>query len=233
MEESIVIEKLVSFGLTRQEAMIYLELVKNRELTGYEVAKATGISRSNVYNALSGLTDKGAAYVMEGTATKYIAVPVMEFCDNAMRKLQSDAQYLSQHMPKKQITTQGYISIQGFNHIMDKIFTMMESCEKRLYLAASCEFLEQLQPVLEETIRRGIKAVIITDSGYKIKNAVIYQTNMEKGQVRFITDSSFVLTGEVTGKNEDTCLYSGQENLVTVFKEALRDKITLIELGKR
>ena len=67
------------FGLSRQEAAIYLCLLKNEELTGYEVAKLTGISRSNVYNVLASLVEHGAAYVMEGTSSKYLAVALPEF----------------------------------------------------------------------------------------------------------------------------------------------------------
>lgn len=68
MDEMSYVEKLMMFGLTRQEASIYLCLNRNGTLTGYEAAKLTGISRSNVYNALAGLTEKGAAYLMKGQA---------------------------------------------------------------------------------------------------------------------------------------------------------------------
>ena len=44
MEEAAIIEQLILFGLSRQEAAIYLCLLQNEELTGYEVAKLTGIS---------------------------------------------------------------------------------------------------------------------------------------------------------------------------------------------
>ena len=42
MEEAAIIEQLILFGLSRQEAVIYLCLLQNEELTGYEVAKLTG-----------------------------------------------------------------------------------------------------------------------------------------------------------------------------------------------
>ena len=82
MEETAIIEQLILFGLSRQEAVIYLCLLQNEELTGYEVAKLTGISRSNVYNGLASLVEHGAAYVIEGSASKYLAVSLEEFCDN-------------------------------------------------------------------------------------------------------------------------------------------------------
>ena len=43
-------------------------------------------------------------------------------------------------------------------------------------------------------------------------------------------DSEYILTGTVTGKSSDTCLYSGQKNFVRVFKDAMRNEIALIRL---
>ena len=50
-----IVERLMHFNLTRQEATLYLLLIKAGRLTGYEAAKQTGISRSNTYTALAGL----------------------------------------------------------------------------------------------------------------------------------------------------------------------------------
>lgn len=76
MEENLILDKLVQFGLTRQEANIYLCLYQNGELTGYEVAKMTGISRSNVYGGLSDLTDKGAAFWCKEVRTAMWQLPL-------------------------------------------------------------------------------------------------------------------------------------------------------------
>ena len=59
----VLTEKLVQFGLTRQEATIYMCLLRSKDLSGYEVSKLTGISRSNVYSALAALVDEGAASI--------------------------------------------------------------------------------------------------------------------------------------------------------------------------
>ena len=57
------IDIVLEFGLTRQEATLYEAMLLHGELTGYEAAKLTGISRSNTYNALAGLVEKGAAHI--------------------------------------------------------------------------------------------------------------------------------------------------------------------------
>ena len=64
LEQVSFTERLMDFGLTRQEANIYQCLLTEGKVTGYEVAKQTGISRSNAYNSLANMTEKGAAYLV-------------------------------------------------------------------------------------------------------------------------------------------------------------------------
>lgn len=65
------VERLMEFGLTRHEASLYILLTLEGSLNGYEAAKQSGISRSNAYNALAGLVDKGAAYIQEEDTVRY------------------------------------------------------------------------------------------------------------------------------------------------------------------
>ena len=113
MEESAIIERLMHFGLSRQDAIVYLCLLKSGELSGYEVAKLTSISRSNVYSTLSGLVEHGAAYLIEGSTSKYVAVPIEDFCDDHISKLQTDKDYLKSYGPKQTKSVEGYVTIEG------------------------------------------------------------------------------------------------------------------------
>ena len=119
MEEAAFIDRLLLFGLGRQEAALYFCLLKNEELTGYEVAKLTGISRSNVYNGLAALVEHGAAYVMEGNPSRYVAVPLEEFCDNRIRYLEEIKAVLESNVPKRSVGSDGYITVEGYGHICD------------------------------------------------------------------------------------------------------------------
>ncbi len=241
MEESVIVGKLIEFGLTRQEAVIYLCLFQNGELTGYEVAKQTGISRSNVYSALAGLVEKGAAYVLEGNASKYIPVSVEEFCDNKIRSLNERKKYLVENIPQISKASEGYITIEGYKHICDKIHHMFQNAKQRIYLSASSKVVLQWEKELKELAERKIKVVLITDKQIEIEGSILYLSKhsdtdgeeagaSEGEQLRLIIDSAYVLTGEISGEDGDTCLYCGQKNFVNVFKEALRNEIRLIEL---
>ena len=251
MDNVTIIEKLLLFGLSRQEATIYICLLKNSELTGYEVAKLTGISRSNVYNGLAALVEHGAAYVKEGASTKYVAVPLGEFCDNYIRYLQGVQVYLMLNEPKRIVNTDGYITIEGKRHICDKIHNMLSGAEKRIYFSANSSFLEKWLEEIESLIKRSIKVVLISDKMPECflqagmnDDITFYlalpdeeQENSfcdREKQIRLIIDSEYVLTGEFAGSDSDTCLYSAQKNFVTVIKDAMRNEMELIKIkGKK
>lgn len=241
MGDSTIVDKLIEFGLTRQEAVIYVCLFQNGELTGYEVAKQTGISRSNVYSTLAGLVEKGAAYVLEGNASKYTPVAIAEFCDNKMRILEAGKKYLVENIPQMNVVSEGYITIEGYRHICDKIHHMLKNAKQRIYLSASYHVIRQWEKELKELAEKNIKVVLITDKEIEIKGSILYLSRDlkfskddsdigGKEQLRLIIDSEYVLTGELSGEDSDTCLYCGQRNFVNVFKEALRNEIKLIEL---
>ena len=221
-------DDLTFFGLTRQEAVIYSTLLSHGEMTGYEVSKETGISRSNVYAALSNLADKGAAYLIQGDSTKYLPVDVQTFTSNVLKDLQQKADYIKEHAPQKQIETDGYITIIGSKNIQNKLLDMIKETRVRLYISASARIVDAYEEELTELVNAGKKVVIMTDSNYNLDGAIVYHTDPEPGQLRVIIDSTYVMTGELTGSDDDSCLYSGQKNLVTVMKEALKNKIVIL-----
>ena len=221
---------LTHFGLTQQEAKLYLALFTQGGLTGYEAAKVTGISRSNAYSALSGLVAKGAARIVEGAAAHYIPVPVEEFCNNCIYSLQKDAQELKHLQPKCKPDSQGYITIAGEKHIFLKMRNLLQGANERVYASMSAELMKLILPELNNMVNRGLKVVIITDRPLDLPGATVYCTEKKQNQIRLIVDSASVLTGDLDDGENSTCLYSKKDNLVSLFKEALKNEIRLIEL---
>ena len=233
MKEAALIDKLMLFGLTRQEALIYLCLAANAELSGYEVSKVTGISRSNVYNSLANLVDEGAAYLIEGGTNKYIAVDIEEFCENKIRHMQKAKDELVRDMPQVGNSCDGYITISSHTHIMDRIHYMLRHVQYRVYISMPLEFLDKLREDIELLIKQNKKVVLLINGDSAFEGAIIHKTDKDEKQIRLIVDSEYVLTGDMSGDAADICLYSGQKNFVSVFKESLRNEIKLIELTKK
>ena len=226
-------DALMCFGLTRQESTIYLTLLSDGALTGYEVAKRTGMSRSNTYTALACLVDKGAARLVEGTPVRYMPVAAEEFGDNKIKNLQRMKRLLLEQIPVRTEAMEGYITIRSDGHISDKIRYMLEHALYRVYVSGENHVVDAYREILERRAAEGLKVVIITNPPYKLDNARIYLADRKPGQVGVIVDSSTVLTGDVGNGEQSSCLYSGKKNLVDLFKDSLSNEIKIIELTGR
>lgn len=202
------------------------------ELNGYEVSKLTGISRSNAYNALAGLVEKGAAYIIEGNAILYTPVNIEEFCENKIRYLQNSKDKLINSIPERRKESDGYITIKSEKHIVDKMKNMLSSAKERVYLSLSNIRLDEVLQEIEILRDKGIKIVIITNPPYEFNGAKVYHSYKKDDQIRLIVDSKDVLTGVIRDVNNSTCLYSSNNNLVEVFKEALANEIKILEINK-
>lgn len=230
MDENKAIEYLMHFGLSRQEATVYLRLLEGGKQTGYEIARDTGISRSNVYASLAALVEKGAAYLVEEDAKRYIPVSTQEYCGNRIRRMEEEQKWLNVNLPDEKKEEDGYITIDGREHISDKIHNLLSSVEERVYLSCSGVCLEQLKDQLKELTQKGKKVVLVTDHPFDLPNAIIYVTREKGNQIGLITDSKYVLSGEYGQDSMNTCVYSGQRNFVTLFKTALANEIELIKI---
>lgn len=228
-----LIEGLTHFNLTKQEATLYVLLLKEGYLTGYEAAKQTGISRSNTYTALAGLVEKGAAYVLEeGKVTRYTPVAPEEFCTNKIDRLQEIKQKVLSQLPVLKSDAEGYITIKGELEIINKLKNTVRQAEARIYVSANKRVMELLKSELIDALNRGLKVVIISDKQFTLPQAICYDTEKQNEQIRLIADSQTVVTGDLEDEENSTCLYSCKRNLVDLFKDALKNEIKLIELQK-
>ena len=143
-----MLERLTEFGLTRQEAAIYMLLYANPNVTGYEIAKLAGISRSNAYASLSSLTDKGAARLIEGMPNRYSPVQVNEFCGNKIRSLQKHMSYIAANIPNDpDPASEGYLTIQGEQNIIDTAVNMLLQTTMRVYMSLSDSITELFEEI--------------------------------------------------------------------------------------
>jgi HTH-type transcriptional regulator, sugar sensing transcriptional regulator len=229
---------LMEFGLTRQEATLYLCLLASGDQNGYELAKRTGISRSNTYTGLSGLVEKGAAWTIEGETVRYRAVPGAEFTGNRLRQWQRNQKELLSSLPSLRSKSGSYITVRGKAAILDRLHNLVTQTHERLYLSLDHELIESLIPELAILNDRGCKLVLLsTPKGCEMiskicSKAAVHISNPAPGQIRLIVDSLHVMTGEINEAGESSCLYSDHHNLIELFKSSLKNEIRLALLQK-
>jgi HTH-type transcriptional regulator, sugar sensing transcriptional regulator len=232
------INLLTEFGLTRLEATLYLSLLSEGDQNGYELAKRTGISRSNAYTGLAGLVEKGAAWTLEGETIRYRAVPGSEFTGNRLRRWAQIQKELLPLLPILRNKSGSYVTVRGKAAILDCMQNLVTGTRERLYLSLSRSILDSLIPELAILSKRGCKLVILSDpagcelAAKNCSKAAIHSSDPGAGQIRIIVDSQHVMTGEISETGESSCLYSDHPNLVELFKSSLKNEIRLAALEK-
>lgn len=225
-----LIDALVKVGFTRHESLLYLTLCKEGELSGYEAAKLSGISRSNAYLALAGLVEKGGAYRSESETVRYAPVAAEEFVANLRREFGRIIDFLKENLPEREQSKDFFLTISGMKTVVDKIKNMIEQAESRLYLSLDRPELNLVAVELMEAIRRDLKVVIMTDEPWEVAGCNVYCRTNHPGQIRLIADSEVVLTGELSLGGSAQCIYSKNKNLVQLIKDSLTNEMKLIGL---
>lgn len=151
-----LINMLVKYDLTPNQAKVYLFLSKMGVKTASEISKALKIPRTETYHLLSILQQKGVIFAVFGKPTKFNSVVIEESLDilihneqNRINELETDTVNLIRLW--KIIPTYGqnenesqdnkFQSLQGRNSILVKLEQMIkESKENILVLGTSTDF---------------------------------------------------------------------------------------------
>lgn len=224
----MLLSALKKIGLTQQEAIIYIYLCKYGDVTGYEVAKHTGISRSNAYAALSSLLEKGYAHLIEGATTKYVAVSKTDLIKNAEREFNSNIQVIEKELEFNISNQEPYINITGELHVLDKMKNIIDASEKRIYLSCGSLILNHLAQDLNIAIERNLKVVILSPLRLSDNDTYTHYFTKETEGLKLIADTQEVIAG-----NLNQCLYSKNKTLLSLIRESFINEISVIESNSK
>jgi sugar-specific transcriptional regulator TrmB len=82
------IKELTLCGLTKEQATVYLALLKNGSSSVLSIARLTGLKRPTIYLILDDLIEKGAAIIVPGEKRRlFLALPPERFEEDMSRRL--------------------------------------------------------------------------------------------------------------------------------------------------
>ena len=125
---------------------------------------------------------------------------------------------------------EGYITIEGASHILDKMRNILKKVDEKVYISLTRNYLLLLVGELQTLIAAKKQVVIITDQPTAFSRAKVYVGEDRGMRIGVIADSRYVLTGEYGEGSMNTCLYSGQKNFVELYRTALSNEIKLLSM---
>ena len=159
-----IIGHLTQLGFTDYEARAYTTLVRRNPLTGYELAKVSGVPRPNIYAVIERLQQKGAVLAIGiNGGMKYAPVPPEELLGKLTRSFLTHIKEASGSLTRLQNTAQvDYIwHITGYENLIEKATTMIEGTKNLILLGMGPPEAQLLSPGLQKLIARGIEPIIL------------------------------------------------------------------------
>ena len=222
-------QTLYKLGFSPIEATVFITLCQHGSLTGYEVAKLTGISRSNVYSALYSLQDKGKCYVSEGESTKYIPISKEELLLTTKREMSTTISEIEHYFPQTVTVNEPYLTIRGYEHVLNKIKNNILLCTSHLYIMSSSEDIALLQEELKE-ISQKCKVTIMCDKALHLNPSINFFVHRKPIEAFYmIIDTQIVITGDLS-ETSAQCLYSTHESLVRLMRTSFITALDMIHL---
>ncbi|MCP4356697.1 MAG: TrmB family transcriptional regulator [Chloroflexi bacterium] len=240
MNDSLI-DQLVKLGFSEYEAKAYMALLQKSPVSGYELAKISGVPRSMIYEVAGKLTTRGAAMKLpkEGT-TKYTAVPAAEFLDQLHREHEALTTSLKDNLATLTSTTEmDYVwNIEGHENIIAKAIEMIDQATSQVYIALLPITFPALQPALEKAIQRGVRVVIYTTAVLELPGGQVVVAHVSEetlGQARglgliLVIDGQEVLIGEWLTEARAWASWTRNSLFVFVAEHHLRTDLYLPQI---
>ena len=134
MDEMLI--NLQKIGFTKLESEIYLDLLKNSGLTGYQIAKNLNISRSSVYPTLDAMYKKGYILLVQGDAQTYVAEDSEVLINRLKRDFKTSADSLDAQLKSIKVGNieERFVNISGFDQMITKTKELMRQAQKEVIM---------------------------------------------------------------------------------------------------
>ena len=240
-------EFLIKVGFSLNEAKVYVTLLQNKALNGYEIAKLSGVSRSLVYDVIQRLLNKGFIIKSEGAINYYVALDynkTLEKIDNENHKNLLNAESKLKLLSKKENDNEFIFNIRGFDKFIDKAKERILLAKREISLSIWKQDFALLEDDLLKAIKRGVKVYIFSFEDIILDKAEIFSYKVKDAsnlfpyrRISLIIDNNDTFIGENIGdksvsiytKNQAISSLAIDEIVLNIFWFKLIEKNSLLE----
>lgn len=179
-KESKIVSELVKVGLNKYEAMVYITLLQNPEITAYEIGKRSGVPQSKIYDTVKEMVNKGIVILNGADPVKYVAIPLEDFLDRYKSETERSISYLKENIKNINNTKiADYMwHFDGKDQTSNKVRSMIKNATKSIYLDIWAEDYEILYDDLLEAYNRGVDVVSVVYGDIKNEIGKVYYHQM-------------------------------------------------------
>jgi len=237
------IEHLQEVGFGEYEARAYATLVQRGPLTGYQLAKASGIPRPNVYPVIDRLEKRGAVTRIEvGDGVKYAALPAAEMLARLSRTVEAHLAGAGSALGDlAQTTTSEYIwNVEGYDNALARAEQLIGGARERVLIGVWSTESARLAGAMSAAEARGVRIVTLCIEGCADEcggcRGDVYRYAMaEEAAARWlmlVVDDRELLVGQISHSGDVKAAQTSLEVFVVMTSQYLRDAIATAEIAR-
>ena len=221
---------LLEIGFTLNEAKVYLTLLQNRYLNGYEISKLSKVSRSLVYNVIDRLVAKGFVLKSEGQINYYCALPyekVIERIKNDNINKLNIAREKLKNYSRIENESEYIFNIKGIDEFFNKANDLILNAKKEISISIWKEDFPKIEENLLIAAKKGIKIYIFSFSNITFPYAEIFSYQLKDPnslfpyrRISIVVDGKEVIIGENAG-DKSICVLSKNHALVSMTTDEI------------
>ncbi|KAB2331446.1 TrmB family transcriptional regulator [Bacillus mesophilum] len=242
--KEVIYETLKNLHFTEYEAKAYLTLLEESPLTGYAVAKNSGVPRSRIYEVLDSLTLRGDILVSPGSTPQYTPVPAKELIKNRRREAEENFELAEKSLAEFERSAndrENIWNITGSSEILDKVKDCICSAKKRILLEVWDEEYAALESELRQAAKKGVDITIISYGEITSDFAQVYHHYMgdeitDEYGGRWIvisSDDTEVVAGIVSLGKDSRAAWTRHVGLVMPITEFIIHDLYLMEIMEK
>lgn len=235
------VDAIKKIGFTEYEAKTYLALLKEAPMSGYAIAKASGVPRSRIYEVLDSMVSKGDVIVSPGDPTLYSPLAPDELIERRKKisnlELENALTVFNEQKGKTN-KKEDIWSIVGQDAIIAKVNECIRNAKKRILIELWAEDYSYLEEELRKASDRGVSIIVVGYGEIDAPYAFVYphdisdEITYEYGGrwVVFSVDDSEVVAGVISQGKDSKAAWTGHGGLVMPITEVIIHDLYLAEL---
>ena len=234
-------DQLQQLGFSQYEAQAYVSLLQNNPLNGYELAKASGVPRPNIYSVLQKLEERNAVVRVDSTeGTRYSPVPADELLRRLHLQFQTSLDLASRTLDELTVPKEPeqVWNASGTRTLMDHAQALIDSAQEQILLAVWPQEAAALESSLQRAEERGVKITTFCLTGCAQEcgacKGQVHRYAITRGNAfRWLVlaqDHTEVLTGEIFSEDNARMVRTKQRLLVELASGYIRHTIALAAL---
>ncbi|WP_275723894.1 TrmB family transcriptional regulator [Vibrio furnissii] len=234
-----LVTKLMGFGFTKTDALVYINLLKNGRASGYKIAKEISLSRSSVYSSIDNLYKNGCIFLSDGETKEYEAKSPDLIFNQIEKKTIEDIHILKKELSRMMLQEEKEFiyNVTGFENLLQKARELLNLAQVEVYLNTDFH-LDLLADEISQAIERGVRVIVFSFNRLTLPHPKIEHYSRSENPEQRYPSHRFMMVIDMkqamifSHREETQGLYSNNRLIIKMMAEHIHSDIYLTEYEK-